>query len=293
MNFSFLNLVPRMPEGAGGAGETTTTTTTAPALWYTGKADAEVVGHWQNRGWADKPAEHIAIEATKAHREAEKLIGAPANELIRVPKTAADEAGWKSLWGRLGAPDDAAGYDFSTVKPANAEKIDDKLAEVLRTSAASAHLPKDAAVAVASAFVKHLDGIAASQAAERAAALVVERESLKTNWGVNFDVNKFVASQAAQKLGIDAATVTALENQVGYAKVMGMFHSLGVKMGEDKYVAGAGGQNNPGVMSVEQATAGLKDLMADKAAMAKYVAGDREVGRQMKALQLVVASGMK
>ena len=86
--------------------------------WYQGNAAVtpEFIGHWQTRGWHDLPPDQLAINVTKAYREAEKFIGAPADELIRVPKDANDAAGWGKVWQRLGAPKDKDGYDFSTAK---------------------------------------------------------------------------------------------------------------------------------------------------------------------------------
>jgi hypothetical protein len=49
----------------------------------------------------------------KAHREAEKLIGAPASEMIRIPKDPNDAEGWRQVRSRLGVPADEKGYDFA------------------------------------------------------------------------------------------------------------------------------------------------------------------------------------
>src|SRR5437879_5504237 len=90
------------------------------ASWHQG-ADAETLGHIQNRGWQDKPANEVALAAIKAHREAEKLIGVPADQLLRLPVSTADAEAWKPVWQKLGAPVDAAGYDFTPIKTAAGE----------------------------------------------------------------------------------------------------------------------------------------------------------------------------
>ena len=47
------------------------------------------------------------------YREAEKLIGAPASQLLRLPADPSkDMDGMKAVWQRLGAPSDAKEYDF-------------------------------------------------------------------------------------------------------------------------------------------------------------------------------------
>jgi hypothetical protein len=261
------------------------------ARWYEGKADAETVGYLQNRGWHEKDPVTVALEASKAHREAEKFIGVPANELIRLPKTPAD-AGWDQVWQRLGAPVDKTGYDFSTVKKADGTDIDQGFKDFLAESSASLRLPKETAAALGQAVVKHQETVAAAAQAERTAALETERQTLAKNWGANMEANKFVAKQAALALGVDPETVQALENQVGYAKVMEMFRNIGAKIGEDKFVSSGGNPNN-GIMTVEQAVAQKKTLMNDTAWAKRYMDGDAAAKREMTALNTIIVSAQQ
>jgi hypothetical protein len=254
----------------------------AGAPWHQGKVDAEILGHLQNRGWHDKPADVVALEAIRAHREAERLIGAPANEMLRMPKPT-DEVGTKAFWGRLGAPDTKEGYDLSGVKFADGTALDAGFVDQLRTAADQFHLPKDAAAHMAQSFVKFMEGADAAEAAETAAALVNEKAALAKNWGANFEANKFVAQSAARALGIDPETVAALESQVGYSKVMEMFRNIGSKIGEDKFVSGGVGASN-GVMTREQAVSRKADLMKDSAWVDRYMKGGTAEGREMQAL---------
>src|SRR5271170_991204 len=71
--------------------------------WFQGKSDipAEYVGHWQNTGLHLKTAEDGMREMTKSYLEARKLIGVPENQILRMPKDAADEQGWLTLRTRL------------------------------------------------------------------------------------------------------------------------------------------------------------------------------------------------
>jgi hypothetical protein len=261
--------------------------TAAAAPWYTGKVDAETLGSWQNHGWADKSPEDIAIAATKAHREAEKFIGAPANELARLPKADADAATLQAFWGRLGAPDTKDGYDLSGVKFADGTELDAAFVDTLRTAAASLHLPKDAAAGVAQAMVKFLDTQEMTEAAERTAALAAEKQALDKNWGPNKDANLMMARNAANALKIDQKALDALESVVGYAKVMEMFRDIGSKIGEDKYFTG-GNSNSNGVMTQEQAIATKADLMKDSAWVGRYMGGGSAENKQMQALLAII-----
>src|SRR6185369_761088 len=83
----------------------TTGTTTAPATpWYQGKVDAETIGHWDNKGWKKDDPIAVAIEASKQARELQRHFGVPADQLLKLPKDTTDEAGWRAVRQRLGAP---------------------------------------------------------------------------------------------------------------------------------------------------------------------------------------------
>jgi len=249
--------------------------------WYDGKADAETIGHWQNQGLADKTPEEIALAATKSHREAEKRLGAPANELVRVLKPDAPEAEIKAFWNRLGAPADPKDYDFTGVE--------EGLANAMREAAAKLFLPKDRAEAVAKALAAHVKSKADAAAADAAAALIKEKDALNKNWGQNRDANLFVAKQAAAKLGITPEVLDAIEKAQGYAATMEFLRNVGSKIGEAKFVESTG--NNQGnVMTREQAQAKLADLKADTAWSKKYMEGGSAEKREMEALLTIVTA---
>ncbi|MDE2020403.1 MAG: hypothetical protein KGJ13_08715, partial [Patescibacteria group bacterium] len=116
----------------------------ADAPWYQG-ADQETVGYLQNRGLDRKTPKEAALEAIKAHREAEKFIGAPADKLVRLPKDEADTAGWEQVYGRLGVPADAKGYDFSDLKFSDGSEPDSDFTDFFKNNARKYHLTKQAA----------------------------------------------------------------------------------------------------------------------------------------------------
>lgn len=260
----------------------TEVTTDSTAPWYDG-ADADTVGHIQNRGWHDKDVKVAALEAVKAHREAERFLGIPKDQILRVPTDAADEAGWKTVHTRLGAPDTKDGYDLSAVKFADGTELDQGFADFFKSTAAAAHLPKDVAVRVAQEFVKFTEQASQSEANEAQATLVKATEALKTNWGNNYEGNLFVAKRAAAALGVTPEAVQALESAIGYDKVMEMFRNVGSKIGEDKFITSET-PGLPGVKTREGAIAELKNLKSDDAWAKRLLAGDRETVRQFEAL---------
>jgi len=254
------------------------------AAWHAG-FDADTVGYLQNRGLADKTAAEAFLATAKAHREAERFVGAPAAELVRLPKDATDENGWRTVWSRLGKPADAKEYDLSGAKFADGSEPDEAFQDWFRNSAFAANLPKDAAGRVATEFVKYLEGNAAAEAAEQTAALAESRAALAKNWGGNYNQNLLIAQNAARALGFDQETVTNFENAVGYEKIMEMFRTIGSKIGEDSLVKGGAGPG--GVMTVEQAEARITELKADKDFVKRYMAGGAPEKREMESLHRI------
>jgi len=264
------------------------TPTPAPSNdpWYQG-FDADTIGYLQNRG-LDRKTPTEAIQATiKAHRDAEKFVGVPTDQLVRMPKDAADEAAWNNLYSKLGKPADAKEYDFTAVKFSDGTVPDDNFTNLMRETAYKISLPKDKALEMTQAFAKYLDTAKVNESADITARLTEEKKALANNWGPNMEANLFVAKAGAQTLGLTPQDVSALEGVVGYAKVMEAMRRVGVLNKEDRFV---NSESNPNaVMTKEQAVARMTELMSDKGFSEKLIKGDAEAGRQWKALQIIRA----
>ena len=98
---------------------------------------------------------------------------------------------------------------------------------------------------------------------------------------------QFVAKQAAAKLGVTPEQVAALEQTVGYAKVMEMFRDIGTKIGEAKFVSSTGPTG--GIMTREQAVAKRAELMGDTNWAKRYLDGGAPEAREMNALLVLIA----
>lgn len=257
------------------------------ANWYDGKASAEDIGLWQNKGWTHTDPIQVALQATKAYQEAQKFIGVPHDELVRFPKNPVAPE-WQGVWDKLGVPKDPTGYDLTQVKFADGQGLEAAAELALRTAAHKAHVPLVAMPEFAGEFVKYLDAQEANSASEAAAKLETERSTLRQNWGVNFDVNKFVAAQGAKALGLDDEAITALERSSGYAKTMEALRRVGVMNKEDQYVAGSVPGGN-GVMTRDQAVQRMAQLKADPVWSTKLLAGDQAAGREFSNLSLVIS----
>lgn len=259
--------------------------------WYDG-ADTTTVGHIQNRGWDKVDAKTAAMNAVKSHMEAEKHLGVPADQLLRMPKDAADAEGWTRVNERLGVPKEAKEYDFSTVKFADGSDLDAPFIEALAPALQAARVSKENAPAVVKAITAFLDKSDAGEAADKTAALNAERETLKINWGSNVEANMLIARQAAAALNVDEAAVKALENTIGYAKTMEMFRNIGTKIGEDAFVSNKA-PGGSGVMSADQATATLKERQNDAAWNTKLMSGDATAVKEFNNLTTVIAAARR
>lgn len=252
--------------------------------WYE-PLDAETKGYLQNKGLDKKTAIEAFAEAAKFHREAEKFVGAPANEILRLPKDP-NAPEWNAVYERLGKPKDVKEYDLSSVKRTGDKPIDDALADTLRQAAYDANVSKEAAARIAAHVVKHLDASETATAAIQQDKLVLEKTELKKNWGQNEAANMVVARAAAAALGVKPEAVAALEGVVGYAQIMEMFRTIGTKIGEDRFVTSSGGGG--GLMTRDQATAEKNALKTDKAWVTRFLNGGLEEKRKMEALDRII-----
>lgn len=282
------------PEGAtagAGAGDGGAAAAAAAAAaagagtpWHQG-VEAEVLGHWQNKNYDLSDPAKIAVAATKAAIEAQKFVGVPPQQLVRLPADAKDEAGWKSVYNRLGVPADAKDYDLTGVKWADGTDLQDGFTATMRDAMLSARVPKDRAADVVKSVVKWFGDTKAAETAEQTAKIAEEKATLQKNWGTNFEFNKLKAMEGARRLGITPEAVAALESVKGYSAVMEAMRKIGVGTSEDTFVEGkVGGQ----IMTREGATARKAELMADDAWQKRFLDGGVAERREMSALNQLI-----
>lgn len=272
--------------GGGDGGAAAAAAAAASKPWYDG-ADQELIGHIQTKGWHDKPANEAALAAIQAHREAERYIGVPADRIVKLPDPT-DTDGMKAVWQRFGVPADPKEYDFSAVKFSDGEAPEAGFTDWLRTQAHSLNIPKDAATQLGQAFVKYLEGNDTSAAAERQAQVETEMGALTKEWGANKEGNEFIAKQGALALGVTPEEFEALKGTPGGARMLSMFHKVGVLNGDAKFVDGGKGPNP--TLTVEQAVARKAELMADEGWVKRYMDGDVAANKEMLALNTIITA---
>ncbi len=272
------------------AEETPTTPTTsppaAPNTWFDA-FDAETKGHLQNKGWDKLDAAAAVAEAVKAHRAAEKRLGAPADELVRLPKDPNDAA-WGEAYKRLGKPEAPEGYDLSPLSPAD-KPLAPELVSALQAAAHKSNMTPGQALSYTDAILKHQAEVATKASTEASFNQAAEVAKLDANWGSNKETNLFVARRAAEVLGISPEAVTALEKVAGYATTMETMRKLGVAMGESRVIQGQQPGNTSGAaMSADQATARIADLKNDSAWLKSWANGGVEQKRELEQLTGII-----
>lgn len=258
----------------------------APA-WHTG-IDADTVGFWQNKGFKVDDPKELASTLTKSYRELERHIGAPPDQIIRLPKKDAPEADIRAFRERLGMPKEAKDYDFTAVKDAAGNPIAQDLADDLRAAAHRAGLTKEAATEMAAATQRRLDAAQARAKTLNDGKLAEETAKLKADWGNDFDFNRLKAMEGARRLGITPEAVELLEKQIGYSAVMNAMRKIGVGTSEDNFIERGGGSGGTPT-TASGALSRLNELKADKAWSAKLMAKDTATVREWQTLEAQAA----
>lgn len=250
--------------------------------WYDG-ADTETIGYLTNRGLDKKDAKDVALETIKAHREAQKMLGVPSDQILRFPKDAADEAGWKAVYAKLGVPGKAEDYD---VKAAT----DPDFGKSFQAAALANNLTKAQAEGILKDVQKYTADKTSAADAERQAQIQNEQTALKKDWGFNWEANRMIARNAATKLGITPEAIEAIEKGAGYKATMSALLKVGQAIGEARFVTS---ETTGNVLTVEGAVARKAELMRDTTWAGEYLAGKAGNVREMTSLNTIIASGMK
>lgn len=261
-------------EGAASAGTSAAAASgeAANGNWFD-SFDTDLKGYIQTKGWKDPAA------VVGSYRNAEKLLGVPPEQVVKLPKDDAPAEAWDAVWKQLGAPETAEDYGF---KPA--EGGDPTMAEWMGKAFHEAKVPKGMAAKIAEKYQAFVQNFQEQQAATKQAKAGQEAATLKLEWGAAQEQNLRIAQKATMALGIDGEMIDKLEDAMGYAGVMKFFHGIGSKMGESDFVSGDTTNGFKGAMSPEQALAEINALKADKGFAKKYNEGDKEARARMSQL---------
>lgn len=246
--------------------------------WLPAEVDADLIGHAQNKAWPGP------VEAVKAHRELEKLLGADrAGRTVTVPTTT-DAPEWGAVFDKLGRPATAEGYKLTV------EGADPAFAKGAAELFHKVGLSDAQAKAIAGWYGETGGAMGAAAQAAQDAALQAEHEALQKDWGTgpDADARKELARRAMGHLGLDAQAVDAIEKVAGFSKVMKALAKVGDMMREH----GAEGLGDIGAFGTtpEGAKAKRGQLMADQAWRVKAMNPQSSEWAELQRLDKIIAS---
>lgn len=253
----------------------------ANAPWY-GSADPETLGWMENKGFKqDSLTPELALKVIHNNRSLEKLMGAPADRLLKLPAADAAPEEWNGVFAKLGKPAEAAGYEI----PLPEKGADPAFAEWAK----SAFFESDMTKAQAARLTEKWNGYVAkaTEAAENAflEKANAEVQALKGEWGAAFEKHTAIAKQAAKAFGVDEATMDKLERGMGSAAMLKFFHNIGAKIGEDSFEGAGSTPSFNGVYTPEGAKSKIAELQRDSAWTSRYLAGGKVELDEMRRLQ--------
>lgn len=256
-----------------------------PAAWHADfAADPDTAAYITAKG-LDKVTDWKEAFKTVAqsHRQAEQYIGAPADQLVKLPK-ADDPNAVRAFWQRMGAPAEPAGYDLTGVKRPDGTDLQPEFANFVRQTAADLNLPAEYAPKVAAKVLDFLQSQDVARETQAKEGIEVSRANLQKLWGPNYNANLALADQAAKRLGVDVDTAAILGEKIGADKVLEMFRKIGVASSEDTFVASPNKEGGDAPVTIVEAKQQLDQLKADKEWGAKLIAGDVPTNREYQKL---------
>jgi hypothetical protein len=270
--------------------DTTTTTTTDAAVkqgaWYDA-LEPEERQHVTSKGFDKFVGDDIPKMLYQSYRNVEKMIGIPQEQLAYIPKDASDPK-WGELYERLGAPKEAAGYDFAGAKFKDGAPAPEDFVAAVRDIAVKNHLTVAQAQAVAAGYMTFSEAIDEQAEREASTRLGAEQLAVKTNWGANYQMNEFIAGKGAETLGLDKDMVTAIQAQLGYQKTMDMLLATGQKLNEAGMYKGNGGADGVKGLTQAQAVTRKAELMIDQNWVKRFLSSDRDALREMSDLNTII-----
>jgi len=269
--------------GAGGGGGGGGGATPHGITWLPADIDAEHLGHVQNKGWKD-PA-----DAVRAHRAAEKLIGADrAGRLVEIPPKD-DAPAMAKFFDRLGRPATPADYKLPVPQGQDAT-----FATAVATKFHELGIPLETGQALAAWWNDQAAGLTKTQDAAALAAQQADDAALAKDWGAERPARTEIArrgfKEIAKRAGLDdavsAAAIDSIEKAVGLRGTLKMMAIVGDMLGEH----GAEGIHLPGSfgMTPEGAAAKRQELMADPGWRAKAMNKDSAEQRELQRLDKIL-----
>lgn len=194
------------------------------------------------------------IDAIQAGIAAEKRLGVPADQLLRVPTKPDDKEAFGAIYKALGAPETADGYRLDLT---GASEDDVATAKAFASAMhEQGPFPPAFLQAATSWYLAEASKAAEAQAAEDAAAATAAETALKTEWGAAYDTTvKEIGKLVAELGGQELADELDLNSKIGSSPALAKFLKKIVDAKAESGPTGDGqrGQQGTGVMTPGEA----------------------------------------
>lgn len=249
------------------------------------------------RDWAPEIRDGVVKAAFKdpqsiavGYLAAQKLIGVPPDQIIRMPK-ADDATGRREALSKFGIPAKVEDYKINAPQGA-----DDSLKAMVGTAAAELHrigIPQPEAQKLVDWWTDYGNKTVAEEAKQWGATVTKESAELNVEWGERGNANRAAIKEAQKMLGWDDATIDAMAKAVGLKKTFGALAKIGTPMLPAEFKGGEAGAGKGGfnAFTPAEATAKRSQLMNDEGFAKRWYSGDAEARREMAALDSIIADG--
>jgi len=245
---------------------------TEESSWTSSFENRDLAGFAETKGF-------LSAEATvESYRNLEKMVGAPADRVLKLPDADGD---WNPVFDKLGRPPSPDEYGLPVP-----EGDDGAFAKQASEWMHELGFSTKQAQGLAEKWNEKLASQSQEAAQNYEQELEISKGELSREWGVNQEKNEQIARSGAAALGLDVETINALESALGYAPLMRMMKSVGERMGESKMVTGES------IVSNESAMSQIAALKADKNFAAAYARGDTDAIAKMDRLHKLAYPGM-
>lgn len=241
--------------------------------WTSGLAD-ETKLYVQQKGFKDIGA------VVDSYRNFEKLQGVPAENVLKLPTRPDDIEGWNNVYNRLGRPAKPEEYGITVPEKGG----DPEFAKFAAGVFHEAGISKSQGEKIVNKWNERAQNQLKATEEARTAALAKEDKALRVEWGQAWEQNVKIGEKAANTFGLDDKQLTAIEQALGFSATMKLFHNIGAKLGEDKFVVADGNRGFGGVLTPAQARGRIQQLRQDPDFTKRYLAGESAAKEQMSSL---------
>jgi len=249
----------------------------AAPSWTDGLGE-DAQGYVENKGWDG------AEQMLDSYRNLEKSMGAPADQILHLPKEDADAEEWGAVYNRLGRPEDASGYELSNREhPEGAIDLTGDMSQW----AHEAGLSKRQAQTMYEKYNGRMSEFVEDMQTQQAERTASDEQVLRKEWGEAWDENIAAATRFRQRFNLDDGTIGRLEGALGLRGLLELSAEIGRGLGEHTMPGDREQDSGAGTafgMTPGAAKAKIADLSLDEKFMEQYLDGRPEAVARMTRL---------